>query len=120
MAETMGEVLRFVVAIVAERINLGLLAQRVEEELAKTQSQATEELVHWVGPISAGAEDGGGAYYYNRSTGASEWEDPRERWRFDLQVRYELLVGFLVAEERAVAARFGSEAPRRTDHHHDL
>merc|ERR1719296_64602 len=104
----MNEVIRFIVSVVAERLNLGLLSQRVEAELARTQSQAAEELANWVGPIEASGADAAGAYYYHRGTGQSEWEDPRERWRFDIQVRYELLVGFLVAEERAVAAHFGA------------
>lgn len=111
LAETMAEVLRLVHALVDERLNLGNLALRIEAELAGAQSRAAEELADWVGPISGQSECDGcedGVYFYNRCTGASEWEDPRERWRFDLQVGYELLVGFLVAEERSVAMRFGT------------
>lgn len=110
-AEAMDEVMKLVAALVAERLNLGTLSQRIEQELARSQERAAEELAHWVGPISSG-DEGGAAYYYNRSTGVSEWADPRERARFDMQVRYELLVGFLVAEERAVSARFGAEQSR--------
>lgn len=112
MWETMSEVLRLIASLLDERLNLGLLSQRIETVLAETQHRAAEELADWVGPISGGED--GGAYYYNRSTGLSEWEDPRERWRFDLQVRYELLVGFLVSEERAETARFGPGSEQQT------
>lgn len=116
MAETMSEVMRLIASLIAQRLDAGTLCQRIETVLADTQQVASEELVHWVGPI--GSSEDGGSYFYNRSTGMSEWEDPRERWRFDLQVRYELLVGFLVAEERAATARFGGDAdhPPRGPH----
>jgi len=104
LAVTFRSVIELVEGMVASRTNLGNMAVRIEQELAERQKCAAEELADWVGPIPA--EDG--SYYCNNRTGESVWEDPREQHRFDLQVRYELLVGFLVAEERASAAHFGT------------
>mmetsp|Transcript_20325 Transcript_20325/g.44346 ORF Transcript_20325/g.44346 Transcript_20325/m.44346 type:complete len:315 (-) Transcript_20325:90-1034(-) len=104
MANTYKEILSLVESMVLSRATFGNLGLRIEQELAESQKKAAADLANWVGPVEA--EDG--AYYYNKNTGQSEWEDPRERHRFDLQVRYELLVGFLVAEERATAAHFGN------------
>mmetsp|Transcript_120506 Transcript_120506/g.239859 ORF Transcript_120506/g.239859 Transcript_120506/m.239859 type:complete len:333 (-) Transcript_120506:56-1054(-) len=99
--ETFREVLGFVALSVSERIAVGVLATRIEEVLAEDQQKATTALTEWVGPIDSGES----AYFYNQSTGQSQWDDPREGWRYDLHVRYDLLVGFLVAEERRESKR---------------
>lgn len=111
LSGTFREVIALVGLFEAERTPLDMLAARIEEALVEAQAQATEALAQWVGPIAA-AE---GAYFYNNATGESEWEDPRERFRYDLHVRYDLLVGFLVAEERRAAKRDGLQGLRTPD-----
>lgn len=98
LAKTFAEVLELVGRCAAEHVGLDELSEQVEQALTKAQAAAAEVLADWVGPIGAVKEE---QYFYNRQTGDSEWEDPRERMRYELQVKYELLVGHLVAEERA-------------------
>jgi len=114
MSETFREVMSLVSSFEADKTALDVLATRIEEILMEAQGRATEALAEWVGPIGGGS-DGEGVYFYSRRTGQSEWEDPRERWRYDLHVRYDLLVGFLVAEERRAAKRSGPQGLRTPD-----
>uniref|UniRef100_A0A7S4Q5Z6 WW domain-containing protein n=1 Tax=Alexandrium monilatum TaxID=311494 RepID=A0A7S4Q5Z6_9DINO len=114
LCETFREVLALVGIFEAEQTSLDVMAPRIEESLAEAQERATKALAEWVGPIPAG--DGTeGEYFYNRTTGQSEWEDPRERWKYDLHVRYDLLVGFLVAEEKRAAKRSAPQGLRTPD-----
>lgn len=107
LTETLQEIIEFVTQLVTERATVRAIAAQVEQKLEQAQLLATQELADWVGPVpSNDGEDS--QYYYNRRTDQSEWEDPRERWKFKLQVRYELLVGYLVSEERASVAHFGT------------
>mmetsp|Transcript_4401 Transcript_4401/g.10212 ORF Transcript_4401/g.10212 Transcript_4401/m.10212 type:complete len:311 (+) Transcript_4401:38-970(+) len=97
LTETFQEVLQLVSAFAAEHLQLDQLASRIESALTDIQARAAAELQQWVGPLGdAGCEQ----YYYNSATGESTWEDPCERWRYDVHVRYDLLVGFLVMQER--------------------
>mmetsp|Transcript_60974 Transcript_60974/g.176492 ORF Transcript_60974/g.176492 Transcript_60974/m.176492 type:complete len:331 (-) Transcript_60974:51-1043(-) len=110
LSDTFRDVLALVAGLIAEKTPLGTLAAKIEEDLAEARRKATEELNDWVGPLTAEPDAPGGQtveYFFNQRTEQSEWEDPREQWRYMLQVRYELLVGFLVAEERSSVARFG-------------
>jgi len=130
LVDCFREVLELVGGVVAERMGIEDLAGRIEGALLEAQQRAVEELSSWEGPISYGniitggtggsgagsaAAAGGAAagaaapeplrvYFYNRSSGQSSWEDPRERWQYDLRVRYDLLVGFLVAMEKGSTA----------------
>mmetsp|Transcript_58128 Transcript_58128/g.138318 ORF Transcript_58128/g.138318 Transcript_58128/m.138318 type:complete len:312 (+) Transcript_58128:43-978(+) len=98
-AETFQEVLQMVEQFRADRLSVDVLAGRVEAAIMQAQEWATEELGKWVGPIQQGED----TYFYNGVTQESTWEDPRERWQYHLRVRYDLLVGYLVAEEKRVA-----------------
>eukprot|EP00929_Paragymnodinium_shiwhaense_P121343 TRINITY_DN93542_c0_g1_i1.p1 TRINITY_DN93542_c0_g1~~TRINITY_DN93542_c0_g1_i1.p1 ORF type:complete len:347 (-),score=60.28 TRINITY_DN93542_c0_g1_i1:39-1010(-) len=108
MVETYREVILFVTSLLArlpaDHLCLDELVLEIEQSLMESQQQAVKDLAEWVGPLSGGAS---GQYFHNRQTGESSWADPRERWQYDLQVRYDLLVGFLVAEEKGRTA----EAP---------
>mmetsp|Transcript_64057 Transcript_64057/g.119042 ORF Transcript_64057/g.119042 Transcript_64057/m.119042 type:complete len:309 (-) Transcript_64057:90-1016(-) len=95
------EVLDMVERFRAEKLTVDVLAGHVEAVIMQSQQRATEDLSNWVGPI----EEGGDSYYYNNTTQESTWEDPRERWQYDLRVRYDLLVGYLVAEEKRIPVR---------------
>jgi len=95
------EVLAMVEQFRAEKLTVDVLAGRVEAAVMQAQQRATEDLCSWVGPIEEGAD----TYYYNSATQESTWEDPRERWQYNLRVRYDLLVGYLVSEEKRVAVR---------------
>lgn len=92
------EVFELVEHCTAERISAEELSERIESALRTAQEHAAADLERWVGPL--GGDDGQDAYYFNHITGESSWEDPRERWQYELQVRYDLLVGYLVSEER--------------------
>eukprot|EP00747_Dinoflagellata_sp_TGD_P218072 gnl/TRDRNA2_/TRDRNA2_90367_c0_seq2.p1 gnl/TRDRNA2_/TRDRNA2_90367_c0~~gnl/TRDRNA2_/TRDRNA2_90367_c0_seq2.p1 ORF type:complete len:355 (+),score=55.28 gnl/TRDRNA2_/TRDRNA2_90367_c0_seq2:30-1067(+) len=90
------------------------LAGRVEAALTDFQQRAARELEDWEGPLDSGsavphdpAHPEIRMFFYNRRTGASEWADPRERWLYELHVRYDLLVGFLVAVERGTVQAGG-------------
>lgn len=99
LTKTFKQVISAVIRLAtAEHLRPQELAEQVEMCLVEAQNQAVAELQDWVGPIEDGSTDG--PYYYHCLTGESSWEDPRENWQYDLQVRYDLLVGFLVAEER--------------------
>jgi len=100
LAGSFQEVLKLVHGFVADRLSIEDLAPRIEAEMFESQQRAVKDLADWVGPLGGTSSDPG--YFYNRRTGESEWEDPRERWQYDLHVRYDLLVGFLVAQERDV------------------
>lgn len=102
LAGTFREVLDVVQRLAAERPSTQELSDRIEACLQETQQRAAEDIRDWVGPLGGEAVDSGDVdpYYFNQRTGESAWEDPRERWQYDLQVRYDLLVGFLVAEEK--------------------
>ncbi|CAE8598708.1 unnamed protein product, partial [Polarella glacialis] len=108
LSETFREVLEQVGQFVTERLRLDQLAARIEEVLAEIQRRASEELEQWIGPLQGG-EDFSDSYFYNSQTGLSSWEDPRERWKYDIHVRYDLLVGYLVAEERVQAQSYVRE-----------
>lgn len=109
LTETFRDVLALVGLFEAERVPLDALAERIEQDLMEAQRRATEALADWVGPIGcSGAADS--VYFFNRRTGQSEWQDPRELWQFDLHVRYNLLVGFMVAEEKRMAKAFAPQA----------
>ncbi|CAK9108781.1 unnamed protein product [Durusdinium trenchii] len=95
LTDTFREVLHQVTSFAGERLRLDQLAGRIEESLTEIQARAAADLQQWTGPLGDTEQ-----YYYNNATGCSTWEDPCERWRYDIHVRYDLLVGFLVAEER--------------------
>eukprot|EP00439_Symbiodinium_sp_Y106_P040823 s4987_g5.t1 len=101
LTETFQEVLQQVSSFVADHLELDQVACRIEAILTEIQARAAAELQQWVGPLG---EPGCEQYYYNSVTGCSVWEDPCERWRYDVHVRYDLLVGFLVTQERASRA----------------
>eukprot|EP00928_Gymnodinium_smaydae_P089506 TRINITY_DN73464_c0_g1_i1.p1 TRINITY_DN73464_c0_g1~~TRINITY_DN73464_c0_g1_i1.p1 ORF type:complete len:362 (-),score=80.18 TRINITY_DN73464_c0_g1_i1:92-1177(-) len=102
LARTFRDVIDVCTGLLAAKLtNPEELAQRIEAALLDAQQQAVTDLQDWVGPLNDGSPDG--PYFYHSATQQSTWEDPRERWQYDLQVRYELLVGFLVAEERRMS-----------------
>lgn len=103
LTPTFREVISIVEHCTANHLYGQALSQQIEGVLASAQELASEELSHWVGPLGAEepALDGEPCvYYFNHKTGRSSWDDPRERHQYELHVRYELLVGFLVSEER--------------------
>ncbi|CAE7667486.1 unnamed protein product [Symbiodinium pilosum] len=94
LTETFQEVLQQVSSFAGEQLQLDQVASRIEAVLTDIQARAAAELQQWVGPLGdAGCEQ----YYFNSVTGCSTWEDPCERWRYDIHVRYDLLVGQLHA-----------------------
>merc|ERR1740117_2721576 len=96
MADTFREILDVVELQQAEKQRAAELGQRIEAVLTDSQLRAANDLTGWIGPIESGE---GAVFYYNDASGDSSWEDPREKWQYDLQVRYEVLLGFLVAED---------------------
>lgn len=97
LVDTFRDILEVVEnAVVDETLGLDAIIGCVEKAMLEARERAMEDLADWVGPLRAtGAE---GVYFYNQRTGCSEWEDPCQRWRYDLQVRYDLLVGFIDLE----------------------
>eukprot|EP00931_Biecheleriopsis_adriatica_P069651 TRINITY_DN43475_c0_g1_i1.p1 TRINITY_DN43475_c0_g1~~TRINITY_DN43475_c0_g1_i1.p1 ORF type:complete len:331 (-),score=53.92 TRINITY_DN43475_c0_g1_i1:20-991(-) len=111
LTETYSEVLEHIGLLAAERLRLDQLASRIEESLTEIQAKAAADLEQWIGPLDG--EDGCEPYFYNSITGCSTWDDPRDRWKYDIHVRYDLLVGYLVAQERSAASQ-GAAAPDMT------
>eukprot|EP00933_Yihiella_yeosuensis_P034542 TRINITY_DN28016_c0_g1_i1.p1 TRINITY_DN28016_c0_g1~~TRINITY_DN28016_c0_g1_i1.p1 ORF type:complete len:310 (+),score=50.97 TRINITY_DN28016_c0_g1_i1:22-951(+) len=111
LTETFLEVLSLVNQLSSEELRLDELATGIESALADAQTKAALDLEGWIGPL--GSEQSGDTYFYCTRTNSSCWEDPRERWKFDLHVRYDLLVGFLVSEEKNQSRR--PQAPRGHD-----
>lgn len=110
LAEAYQEVFGLVGDAVGERLRLDQLAVRIEESLTEAQGRAARDLEQWIGPIDGCfEEDEGMTYFYNTLTGSSSWEDPREMWKYELHVRYDLLVGYLVTQERSSAGRRGEQ-----------
>lgn len=109
LAGTFRDVLELVQRLTAERPGVAEISEHIQACLTETQGRAAEELQDWVGPICVEAPDTGAVdpFYYNQRADESAWEDPRERWQYELQVRYDLLVGFLVAEENESARATG-------------
>merc|ERR1711971_243149 len=107
LTETFRDVLDVVESHIeaAGAYGLDALAARIEKALQEAQEEAAEELTDWVGPISCDISAGAEEYYYNTISGRSSWEDPREKWQYDLQVKYDLLVGFMVARRRRMLRR---------------
>ncbi|CAE7943369.1 unnamed protein product, partial [Symbiodinium necroappetens] len=103
LTETIQEVLQQVSSFVADQLELDQVACRIEAILTEIQARAAAELQQWVGPLG---EPGCEQYYYNSVTGCSVWEDPCERWRYDVHVRYDLLVGPGTALCRPVADQY--------------
>ncbi|CAJ1351157.1 unnamed protein product [Effrenium voratum] len=99
LTDTFREVLQQVCSCSEEKLRLDRLAARIEEVLTEIQARAAADLQQWIGPLGEASEQ----YFYNSVTGCSTWEDPCERWRYDIHVRYDLLVGFLVSQERSAA-----------------
>lgn len=108
LSNSFQEVLQLVQGFVTDGLSIEDLAPRIEAEMFESQQRAVKDLADWVGPLGGTSAEPG--YFYNRRTGESEWEDPRERWQYDLHVRYDLLVGFLVAQERDVRERDAPQA----------
>eukprot|EP00435_Cladocopium_sp_Y103_P002337 s1804_g1.t1 len=97
LTDTFREVLQQVATFAEENRRLDQLAVGIEQSLTEIQARAAQDLQQWVGPLGPEGEQ----YFYNNVTGSSTWEDPCERWRYDIHVRYDLLVGFLVSQERS-------------------
>lgn len=96
---TFTEVLAFVQNAIG--IAVVTLAERIEAHLHQAQQRATEQLEGWTGPHCGWTESN--QYFYNTITQLSSWEDPREPWQYELHVRYDLLLGFLVEQEQVAA-----------------
>eukprot|EP00927_Polykrikos_kofoidii_P085702 TRINITY_DN9388_c0_g2_i1.p1 TRINITY_DN9388_c0_g2~~TRINITY_DN9388_c0_g2_i1.p1 ORF type:complete len:310 (-),score=61.48 TRINITY_DN9388_c0_g2_i1:127-1056(-) len=110
LTETFREIVQLVSRLVSEKLDPLELAQHIEASLMEAQELAVADLGDWVGPLPG--SDGTGEYFHNRKTNKSQWEDPREVWQYNLQVRYDLLVGFLVQSEKDggfSSPRFGRE-----------
>mmetsp|Transcript_2502 Transcript_2502/g.5500 ORF Transcript_2502/g.5500 Transcript_2502/m.5500 type:complete len:297 (+) Transcript_2502:89-979(+) len=72
------------------------IISRAHAHVRKAHSAAAEETSKWTGPHDVAPEDALEAgeaahFYYNSSTGESQWEDPRELVEFDLKQRHAIL-----------------------------
>jgi len=110
LTETFLEVVELVSRAVAGRPALDALVASVEGALAEVQQRAAQELSDWMGPLVGGTD--GSVFFHNSRTGESTWEDPCERFRYDLQVRHSLLVAFLdsALDEASAEAEAATES----------
>eukprot|EP00928_Gymnodinium_smaydae_P083488 TRINITY_DN66729_c0_g1_i1.p1 TRINITY_DN66729_c0_g1~~TRINITY_DN66729_c0_g1_i1.p1 ORF type:complete len:411 (-),score=66.92 TRINITY_DN66729_c0_g1_i1:350-1537(-) len=125
LAETFKEVLATVSRLDASGAGASEMSDAVTAALAEAQRRAMADVCDWAGPL--GSPDGAGplgagVYFFNRRTGESAWEDPRDAWQYDLQVRFDLLIGYFVAEEArdfksksSSPSRPPDQPPSRTD-----
>jgi len=96
---TYREVLAFIKNLVAEALQPKALADRMQVALNEAHQKYLQELEHWQGPIVRPGEVEGQPFFFNTQTGESEWRDPSERLQHDVKMRFDLLMGFLMAEE---------------------
>lgn len=93
LADTFREVLEVVENVVVdESLGLDAVIGCIEQAMTEAKQRAVEDLADWMGPLDDAVAKS--VYFYNQRTACSEWEDPCQRWRYDLQVRYDLLAGF--------------------------